>query len=205
MALNLSGAIIDLVSQGAIVLIFLMFLMLGGSAATAPIGGTWGEVEARIKRYLVFKAVISAVTGFLVGAVLAFFGVQAATVFGLMAFLLNFIPSIGSIVATLLPLPVVLMSADLSTSARVLAIVIPGALQFAVGNVVEPKIMGDELDLHPVTILLALMIWGALWGIVGMLLAVPITAVMKILMERGELTKPVADLFAGRLDALRRA
>ena len=204
-AVNISGAIIDLVSRGSIVLIFLMFLMLGGSASTAPVGGTWGEVEVRIKRYIAFKAVISAVTGMLVGTVLWVLGVDLATVFGLMAFLLNFIPSIGSAVATLLPLPVVLVSPNLSTAAAVLAIAIPGAIQFAVGNVIEPKIMGDELDLHPVTILLALMIWGALWGIVGMLLAVPITAVMKILMERGELTRPVADLFAGRLDALRQA
>ena len=85
----------------------------------------------------------------------------------------------------------------------VLAIALPGAVQMSVGNIIEPKLMGEELDLHPVTILLALMIWGAIWGIVGMLLATPITAVMKILFERMELTRPVADLFAGRLDAFR--
>jgi len=119
-----------------------------------------------------------------------------------MAFLLNFIPSIGSIVATLLPLPVVLVSPDVSGLTIILALVLPGAVQMFIGNVVEPKVMGDELDLHPVTILLSLMIWGAIWGIVGMLLATPIVAVMKIFFERSELTRPVADLLAGRLDRL---
>ena len=132
-------------------------------------------------------------------------GVDLAMVFGLFAFLLNFIPSIGSIIATLLPVPVVLMSPSLSMPAAIMAIAIPGVIQFSVGNVIEPKIMGDELDLHPVTILLTLIVWGMLWGIAGMLLATPITAVMKILFSKNELTAPIADIMAGRLDRLRDA
>lgn len=200
-AVAIANAIITLVSQGSVVLIFLMFLLVGGSARQEPVGGVWGEVESRIKRYIVFKFAISAITGVLVGMILAFLGVELAMAFGLMAFLLNFIPSIGSIVATLLPLPVVLVSPEASWTTVVLAIALPGAVQMSVGNIIEPKLMGDELDLHPITILLALMIWGAIWGIVGMLLATPITAVMKILFERMELTRPVAELFAGRFDA----
>jgi AI-2 transport protein TqsA len=140
-----------------------------------------------------------------VGIILSVLDIELAMAFGLMAFLLNFIPSIGSIVSTLLPLPVVLVSPDLSTLTMFLAIALPGALQLVIGNVIEPMVMGDELDLHPVTILLALMIWGTLWGIVGMLLATPITAMMKILLERGERTRPIANLFAGRLDDLNEA
>ena len=67
---------------------------------------------------------------------------------------------------------------------------------------IEPKIMGDSLDLHPVTILLALIFWGLVWGPVGMLLAAPSTAVLKIIMERFETTRPAADLLAGRLPEL---
>ena len=70
------------------------------------------------------------------------------------------------------------------------------------GSVMEPKIMGESLDLHPVSIILALMVWGMLWGIVGMLLATPLTAIIKILLERLELTAPIGDLLAGRLDRL---
>jgi AI-2 transport protein TqsA len=201
-AVGLTNAIVSLVSQGSVVLIFLLFLLLGGSTREAPAGGMWGEAEGRVQRYLVFKFILSGVTGVLVGTILAFLGIDLAMAFGLMAFLLNFIPSIGSIVATLLPLPVVLVSADISVTTAVLAILLPGAVQMLIGNVIEPKLMGDELDLHPVTILLGLMIWGALWGIVGMLLATPITAVMKIMFEKMELTRPIANLLAGRMDEL---
>lgn len=204
-AVNIANAIVTLVSQGAIVLIFIMFLLVGGSARTEPTGGMWSEVENRVKRYIAFKFILSAITGVLVGFILSVLGIDLATAFGLMAFLLNFIPSIGSIVATLLPLPVVLLTPDVSGLTILLALLLPGAVQLTIGNFIEPKVMGDELDLHPVTILLALMVWGALWGVVGMLLATPITAVMKIIFERSELTRPIADLFAGRLDHLRRA
>jgi AI-2 transport protein TqsA len=121
-------------------------------------------------------------------------------VFGLFAFLLNFIPSVGSLIATLLPLPVVLMNPEISPTIGVLAIVLPGLVQLAIGNVISPKVMGDSLELHPVTILLALMIWGTLWGLVGMLLATPITAVLKMLLERMELTRPLARLMAGHVE-----
>ena len=85
----------------------------------------------------------------------------------------------------------------------ILAIALPGAIQIIIGNVIELKIMGESLDLHPITVLLALIMWGMLWGIVGTLLATPLTAVMKIFFERMEQTAPIADLLAGRLDRLR--
>jgi AI-2 transport protein TqsA len=158
-----------------------------------------GEIESRIERYVALKALLSGATGILVGGVLAVLGIDLAMVFGLFAFLLNFIPSIGSVVATLLPLPVVLVSPDVSLGTAVLAIAIPGAIQFGIGNVLEPKLMGDALDLHPITILMALIVWGMLWGIVGMLLATPITAIMRMLFERLEMTRPLANLLAGRI------
>ena len=69
----------------------------------------------------------------------------------------------------------------------------------AVGNGVEPRLMGEGLDLHPLTILLALIFWGLIWGIVGMLLAAPITAILKIILARFETTKPMSEVLAGRL------
>ena len=179
-------------------LIFLFFLLSGESAVRSR--GVRADVEGKIRRYLVVQTVLSGATGLLVGTVLAALGVPLAMVFGLFAFLLNFIPSIGSIIATLLPLPVVLMSPGIATHTAVLAIAIPGAIQFGIGSVLSPKVLGDSLDLHPVTILLALMIWGSLWGIVGMLLATPITAVMKMLFERLEMMRPVARLMAGSFE-----
>ena len=104
---------------------------------------------------------------------------------------------------TMLPIPVVLLAPDFSMTTLVLSVALPGAVQFAIGNVIEPKVMGNSLDLHPVVILLALIFWGMLWGTVGMLLATPITAVLKIVLERTALTAVMAEVLAGRLDFLK--
>jgi len=193
-----TNAILDLLSQGFIVMIFTFFLLAGGSAARAERSEMRGEIELRIKGYIVTQTLISAATGVLVWLVLAYLGIDLALVFGLFTFLLNFIPSIGSVIAVLLPLPVVLVSPDITTTEAVLAIAVPGTLQFVIGNIVTPKVMGDALDLHPVAILLALMFWGALWGIVGMLLATPITAILRILMERFDVTEPLGRMLGSR-------
>ena len=82
---------------------------------------------------------------------------------------------------------------------RSLALAVPGAIQVVLGNIIEPKLLGDSLGLHPVAMMLTLIFWGTLWGIPGMLLAAPISSVGCILLERSELTRPLAELLAGRL------
>ncbi len=193
------NAILDLLSKSFLVMLFAAYLLIGLGARSEPSTGVWAEIEWRVQRYLVTKAALSMATGLLVGLILTVLGVELALVFGLLAFLLNFIPSIGSIIATLLPLPVVLFSPEADAATIVLALALPGAVQVVIGNVLEPKIMGDSLDLHPIAILMALIVWGMLWGIVGMLLATPITAVLKILFERLEITRPLAGALAGRV------
>lgn len=198
--LGTTNAIMNLLSQGLLVLIFVIYLLSGGGRMEARHDGSVREeIQNRVERYIVTKALVSAATGILVGSMLALLGIDLALVFGLFAFLLNFIPSVGSLIATLLPLPVVLVSPEISLPVAIAAIAGPGIVQFSVGNVIEPKIMGQSLDLHPIAILMALIFWGMLWGIVGMLLATPITAVMKILFERLEPTQPLAAVLAGRI------
>ena len=72
-------------------------------------------------------------------------------------------------------------------------------IQFTVGQIIEPKVMGYDLDLHPVTLLCCLIFWGLVWGVVGMFLAVPITAVIKFVLDKLPTTKAAAELMAGRL------
>ena len=201
--LHTTNAIVGLISQGLLVLIFVLYLLLGGAWQNGETGGTWAEIEARVEHYIVTKALISLATGVLVGLTLAVLGIDLALVFGLLAFLLNFIPSVGSIIATLLPLPVVVVSPDISATTATLAILLPGLIQIIIGNIIEPKVMGEALDLHPIVILMTLIVWGMLWGVVGMLLATPMTAILKILFEKLEPTAPVAQVLAGRLDRLR--
>ena len=197
--LSTSRTLGDIISKGAMVFIFLCFLMFGGTGRALPADTRWGEIEASVKRYIVAKTLLSAATGILVGSALWILGIPLAVVFGLLAFLLNFIPSIGSILAVLLPVPVVLLSPDISPVTAVLAIALPGAVELTIGNVVEPRIMGKRLDLHPVVVIMALIFWGMLWGIIGMFLATPMTAVARILLQKHELTRPAAELLSGRI------
>ncbi len=198
--LGTTNAILELLSNGLLVLIFLVFLLLGPSSRPPPAGSFWEKVDGPIKRYLFAKGILSAATGMLVALVLSLLNVDLALLFGLFAFLLNFIPNIGSVIATLLPIPVVVASPHLSLTAAVLAIAIPGAIQFTVGNLIEPMLVGDSLDLSPVAILLNLIIWGMLWGIVGMLLATPILVMLKILCEQFEDTQALARLVSASVE-----
>ncbi|MCA9407238.1 MAG: AI-2E family transporter [Candidatus Omnitrophica bacterium] len=194
------NTLVKLLSQGILILIFVIFLLIGKKKNISPKDSVWKEIEIRVKRYISTKFLLSMITGILVGVTLSLLNIDLALVFGLLAFLLNFIPSIGSIIATLLPLPVVIVSPDISSFIAISAIAMPGIIQFSIGNVIEPKIMGDSLDLHPVAILMALIFWGMIWGLVGMLLAAPLTAIMKIIFEKIEYTSPLANLLAGRIE-----
>ncbi|NKB87740.1 MAG: AI-2E family transporter [Acidobacteria bacterium] len=198
---GVGNAVIDILSNGILVVVFVIFLLIGRTAA-GPRGSTWNEVETRVQRYLGIKFLVSLVTGFSVGFVLQVLGVPFALMFGLMSFMLNFIPSVGSIVATLLPLPVVMVDPSLSSTTAVLAIVVPGAIQMTMGNFIEPKIYGESLGLHPVVTLMSLVLWGTLWGVVGMFLAAPLAAIIQIFLGRLEHTRPFAEAMAGRLDPL---
>lgn len=197
--LDLGSAIVGLVSEGVLVLIFLFFLMAGDLTNTERATGFWGEVETRVKNYLVMKVAVSSMTGIGTATVLALLGVDLAMTFGVLAFALNFIPNVGSAIAMFLPLPIVILSPDATIWWIVLAIALPGAVQLCVGNVIEPKLMGDSLDLHPVLIMMALIFFGMIWGIVGMLLATPIAAIIKIVLDKLDVTRPMAELMAGRM------
>jgi len=199
--LGTTNAILELLSNGLLVLIFLVFLLLGPASLPAKEGSFWDKVDRPIKRYLFAKGILSAATGLLVGLVLSLLNVDLALLFGLFAFLLNFIPNIGSLIATLLPIPVVVASPDLTTTTALLAVGIPGVIQFTIGNLIEPKLVGDSLDLSPVAILLNLIVWGMLWGIVGMLLSTPILVMLKILCEQFEDTRPLARLVSSSVES----
>ncbi|MEE8133522.1 MAG: AI-2E family transporter [Gemmatimonadales bacterium] len=191
-----AGTLVGLVTNGFLVLFFVIFLLLGRKPGR-KYTHLYDEIDQKVKRFIVTKFLVSATTGILVGGILSIIGLELALVFGVLAFLLNFIPNVGSVVATLLPIPVALVQYDAVTPV-LLVVLLPGVVQVTIGNLIEPKIMGDGLDLSPVTILLALVLWGLMWGIVGMLLAAPITAVLRIVLEQFETTKPVGEILAGR-------
>lgn len=197
-----ASSIMGVISNGLLVVIFMIFMVTGKGTYKAPPGSLWWEVESRIKRYVLTMIFTSGATGILVGLVLTILGVEFGWMFGFLAFLLNFIPNIGSIIAIILPLPVALIDPELGMISKILVLVIPGIIQFTIGNLLQPKMMGESLDLHPVVVLLSLIFFGTIWGIIGMFLAVPITAVVKILLQRFGYTRTIADLIAGKTDML---
>jgi AI-2 transport protein TqsA len=189
----------DVVTGGTLVVVFMVFMLVGRRSDHLQPAGLLDDIEQSVRRYTLLMVALSALTGFLVWLPLWLLGVQFAFLFGFLAFLLNFIPNVGSIVATLLPVPVILLSQDLSITAKVLALVLPAAIQIGLATLVQPKALGRSLHLHPVVVLMALIFFGMIWGVSGAFLAAPIAAVIKIILERIPTTKPLAALLAGDL------
>ena len=195
------GAVNSLMSSFStffLILIFVIYLLSGRTPHHHRTGFV-KEMEVKIRNYISVKVLISFLTGVLTAVALFVLGLDLAIVFGVLAFLLNFIPSVGSVVSMFLPLPVALMQFD-SGAKIALVLILPGTVQMILGNVIEPKMTGESLNLHPITVLLSLIFWGMLWGMAGMVLAAPITAVLAIIMERLDQTRPIAHLMAGKAD-----
>jgi AI-2 transport protein TqsA len=192
-----AGTVTSLVSDGLLILFFVIFLLSGRDPHQRQTG-IYAEIESAIREYIVTKTAISAVAGVLVGTILWMMGLRMAVLFGLLAFMLNFIPNVGPIVASLLPIPIAF--AQFENPWMVLPVVaLPGTVHMTIGNFVEPKLMGRGLELHPVAVLLALAFLGLLWGVIGMVLAVPIAAMFRIVLSRFATTRALGELLAGRL------
>ena len=183
------------------ILIFVFFMLIGENDWGRQKRGITGEIESQVRKYLVVKTVISALTGLAFGGVLWIFGVPLAIVFGFLAFILNFIPNIGPVIATGLPIPFLVLNADMATTTALACFALISAVQFVSGAVIEPRVMGQSFDVSPVFLLLALIFFGMIWGIIGMFLATPIVSIIKIVLQQNEWGRPVAELMAGRIDA----
>ena len=192
------GSILNFLQDTVLVMLFLLFILVGRNQLTGKVSRAFKpETSAKIsdiiintnnqiQKYLVTKTFISLLTGILVTIVLLLFDVEFALVWGILTFLLNFIPTIGSFIATILPLGVAFLQ-NIDHPIIVLWIFLCLFLvQFSVANLLEPRIVGRSLNLSPLVVLTSLMFWGWLWGIIGMFLAVPIAVIAKILFENIE-------------------
>ena len=196
LAKNVTGGVFQWIGNLSLILIFVAFLLIGHSPNNKK-PKLWLEVQGKISRYTLSKLMLSLATAIITWLILFLFKIELAFMFAILALGLNFIPNIGSLIAILLPLPIAFL--QLGFGLPFFAVLILTALtQFTIGNVLEPKLMGEAMDLHPITILLFLMFWGLVWGVPGMFLAVPITAVVKIVLSRLEPTQGLSELLAGR-------
>lgn len=189
--LDAMGPFFSFISNLFLVLLFLIFIKAGRGQLgqkieraftkdrASKLSGIIQKIDSQIQKYLAIKTVISFLTGVFALIVLLLFGMDFAIFFGLLTFILNYIPNIGSFIATVFPVFFALFQFDTVWPA-VWILVILVVIQQIMGNIVEPRLMGAGLDLSPLVILFFLFFWGWLWGIPGMILAVPIAAIVKI-------------------------
>lgn len=156
------------------------------------------SIDMRVRQYLIAKTIISLAIGSLTTVILLIFGVDFALLWGFLTFLLNFIPNIGSVVAVIFPVTIAFLQFD-STATPLLLLLLMTVSHSIIGNVIEPKIMGFSLDLSPLLVLVALIFWGWLWGILGMILAVPMMSILKIISENVEALHPISVLMSGKI------
>jgi predicted PurR-regulated permease PerM len=145
--------------------------------------------------YIGLKSLMSVITGVLSYLILLFIGINSPAFWAFLIFILNFIPNIGSLIATVFPAIFSLLQFG-SIWPFVLILVLVGTVQVLVGNFLEPRVMGQALNISPLVTILALSFWGVLWGITGMLLSVPITVMLVIIFTQFNPTKPFAILLS---------
>ena len=188
-------------TNGFIVLFILIFMLLESNHFIEKISYadslSWSvnqikEIVSKIKEYMVLKAIISVFTGFVIWIALLLIGTDYAFLWAVLAFLLNFIPNIGSIIAAV---PAVLLTlVQLGAISAVLVAGIYLSVNIVIGSIVEPKVMGRGLGLSSLVVFLSLIFWGWLLGAIGMLLSIPLTIIAKIVFDANEKTKWIAIL-----------
>ncbi len=143
-------------------------------------------------KYMKIKTIVSVFTGFLAWVFLFIFGIDFALLWGVLTFLLNFIPTIGSIIAAVPPVIIALIDGGIPLS--IIVAVWYLTINMIIGNIIEPKFMGKGVGLSPLVVLLSLVFWGWVLGTVGMFLSIPLTVIAKMAFELREETKWIAIL-----------
>jgi len=217
LALSGSTGVLSFAGVFLVIILILLFISLETRIFSSKLGKAFpAHTSKRIRiilehitrqtsRYLGVKFLISLITGVLTGGVLIIIGVDFPIMWGALAFFLNFIPNLGSIVVVI---AVVVQAAvqfyplvgrTIATAASMLTI------QLVLGSLIEPKLQGDQLNLSPVVIIVSLFFWGWLWGIAGAIISIPIAAFCKVICDNVPYLKPVGILLgSGRKRRRRR-
>lgn len=184
----------EIVSASGVVLFVVIFVLLEVSTFRRKMGRALHWVPRQfdhvrhavddVKKYLMVKTALSAVTGLLCGVICAIFGLEAALLWGLLAFVLNFIPNVGSVIAAVPPTTIALLEFGPGRGVGIVAGYV--VVNNLIGNLLEPKVLGRALGLSPLVVVLSVIIWGWLLGPVGALLSVPLTVTLKVLCANTE-------------------
>lgn len=200
----LFNSLTDIFGDAFLIIIYTLFLLLEEPFFSSKIKAIYTktdnqkevnvilkQLDKSIGRYLSLKTLMSLLTGFLSYFALLFIGLDAPLFWAFLIFLMNYIPTVGSLIATAFPsMFAMLQFGELMPGVWVLIIV--GAIQLIVGNYIDPKLTGKSLNVSPLVVLIGLAFWGAIWGIIGMILSVPITVMMIIIFSEFPQTKSIA-------------
>lgn len=193
--LSFSGNFMSFVSGFVVVMVFLLFLLLEKpytrrkmtmavrDETTRRLSRVLIHITSQIGRYVAVKLFVSSLTAVVVYIAFSIIGVDFPFVWSVLTFLFNFIPSIGSLAITFVSGVFALIQFLPDWNPIIAAFLSMSTAQFLIGNVIDPKMLGDRLNLSPVIILLSLLLWGWLWGTAGLFLAVPLTVAVKIVFE----------------------
>lgn len=201
---SFAAAIMGLAGNAGLVAIYVAFLLLEqryfgvklrimfpNDARRRKVNQMLDAIQIQIRQYVYIKTMVSALTGIVSYAILLWVGVDYAPFWALLIFMLNYIPTIGSMIAVLLPTVLSLVQFD-TFGPFVTLLVSLGTLQILIGNFLEPRLMGSSLNLSPLVVILALSLWGQMWGVTGMFLSVPITVIGMIVLANFPQTRAIA-------------
>jgi len=212
-ATSVAASFAGILANGGLILIYMGFLfieqkhfpdkialLVANKEREEDVNQIIDRIRDDIQKYIGIKVFTSALTGSLSYIFLRVVDVDFAGVWGLLIFLLNFIPTVGSIVATIFPAMIALAQSDGYTLFLLVLLGI-GSFQIFIGNIIEPRLMGSRFNLSPIVILLNLALWGYIWGIPGMFLCVPFLIIVTIVLSYFPQTRPVAIMLSssGRL------
>ena len=203
---GLFNSLTDIFGDAFLIIIYTLFLLLEEPFFSKKIktiyakqddqeevNDVFQQLDKSIGRYLSLKTLISLLTGLLSYFALLFIGLDAPLFWAFLIFLMNYIPTVGSLIATAFPaMFAMLQFGELMPGVWVLIVV--GAIQLVVGNYIDPKLTGKSLNVSPLVVLIGLAFWGAIWGIIGMILSVPITVMMIIIFSEFPQTRAIAIL-----------
>ncbi len=214
--ISLTNSSISFIKDAVMVLLFVVFLMLESGHIQQKIGLAFedrrsgkikliaADIVKQVSRYLSIKFFVSLATGILVTLGLTVVGLDFPVVWGVISFILNFIPNIGSIVSGVGVGLFSLVQFWPSPEPVIGACAVMIGANMVIGNVLEPKIQGDNLGLSPFVVLVSLLAWGWLWGFAGLILAVPMTVMVKIVCENIPVLEPISIILGSYKAALKR-
>ncbi len=204
MVMNLVGSLLTtmtgMLSDSFIILLIVIFILLEASSVPLKVASIWGNdsepmqdlrrFAKSMQQYIAIKSIISLATGLIVTVSLIIIGVDFPYLWGVLAFLLNYIPTIGSILASIPPILLALIQLGWGHALIVLTLYL--AINNIIGSIIEPRVMGKGLGISPLVVLASVVFWGWVLGPIGMLLSVPLTMSIKIYLESKSSTRWMA-------------